>query len=842
VEFRQALPIGTILAGDYRITDVLGQGGFGLTYKADDLRLGAPAAIKEYFPGDLALREPGRSTVVARSPREEEVLAWGRAKFLDEAKTLARFRHPNIVRVARLFEANNTAYMVLDFEMGPSLSAWRQALGRAPSQAEIDRIAAKLLAAVEAVHAEGILHRDIKPANVIMRDGAEPVLIDFGAARQALSAQSRTVHAIVTPGYSPKEQYAVDLDRQGAWSDIYALGATFYFLVTGKAPPDALSRDLDEPMPMAAESAGSYRQGFLAAIDAAMSVSADQRPQSVAAWRPMLLGPASPGSGGLAPPARTGREASRVPATAAPSALIAGAGAASVRRVTFDDIPSGLPEAPGRPKSRAATIVAASLVAGLLALGGLGYWIAVLAPERDNLAWSRAQSANTAEAYARYLAEQPSGRHVASARERQAALARPSLLPTPASPAPAPTTEPAAPAADPPATTPAAPAVSPRPAPPPPPEPAAAKSPAVTAPAPSPAPASPPKAPAASAPAAAASTIPERRTLPAALSDAEAQELARSVETVQWRLATAVFTGSQVTGFSEQQGDFAAELARLSGGRLEARTLRDAEAVPREQVLRRVREEAGLMGWHAPALLWRRHEFAVFAGAVPFGLAPADHVRWMRAEGAHLLERAYAASGSAVRAIPCGIAGSPGAWFRKEVRSPSDFRDLRVYASPLVTDAMRKLGSTAADVASQAALAAPAAVDRVDAVLWVTSLTAIFLTRSPPLTVYHFPSAHNPSYLFDLVVGAGTWGRMSEAQRRLLDDACRRNLDHWATLAPSSQNSVLTRIRQQRITVRPFTGPVREALQKAVDEVLAEDSAKNPRFKEAIDSYNRFRR
>ncbi|MEZ5857332.1 MAG: hypothetical protein R3D67_22335 [Hyphomicrobiaceae bacterium] len=133
MEFRQALPVGSILVGDYRILDVLGQGGFGLTYKADDLRLGAQAAIKEYFPSDLALREEGRSTVIARSAREEELLAWGRAKFLDEARTLARFRHPNIVRVARLFEANNTAYMVLDFEMGPSLSQWRAALGRPPT-------------------------------------------------------------------------------------------------------------------------------------------------------------------------------------------------------------------------------------------------------------------------------------------------------------------------------------------------------------------------------------------------------------------------------------------------------------------------------------------------------------------------------------------------------------------------------------------------------------------------------------------------------------------------------------------------------------------------------------
>ncbi|MFV0297256.1 MAG: serine/threonine-protein kinase, partial [Hyphomicrobiaceae bacterium] len=389
VDFRQALPIGFLLAKDYRITAVLGQGGFGLTYKADDLRLGAVAAIKEYFPGDLAVREPGRSTVVARSEREEDLLAWGRQKFLDEAKTLARFRHPNIVRVSRLFEANNTAYMVLDFEMGPNLSQWRQDLGRTPTQDEIDRISTKILDAVEAVHEQGILHRDIKPANIIMRDGEEPVLIDFGAARQALSAQSRTVHAIVTPGYSPKEQYAVDLDRQGSWSDIYALGATLYFLVTGTAPPDALSRDLAEAMPVSSGEYGRWRGGFLEAIDDAMQVDAERRPQSVTEWRSALFS-------GDTPSAVRGRSlGDDETILAAPRVWNSATGAAqgqapprpdeadpkNVRRVTFDEIPVPVDETTGG-RRRAGPLIAA-LAAGALAMAGVGYRIYFVMPARD---------------------------------------------------------------------------------------------------------------------------------------------------------------------------------------------------------------------------------------------------------------------------------------------------------------------------------------------------------------------------------------------------------------------------------------------------------------------------
>ncbi|MEZ5817793.1 MAG: protein kinase [Hyphomicrobiaceae bacterium] len=902
VEYRQALPVGFVLAGDYRITGVLGQGGFGITYKADDLRLGAPVAIKEYFPSELALREGG-STVEARSIRDQGVLEWGRAKFLDEAKTLARFRHPSIVRVARLFEANNTAYMVLDFEMGPSLAEWRTHLGREPSQAEVDRIVTRLLAAVGAVHEAGILHRDIKPANIIMRDGTEPVLIDFGAARQALSAQSRTVHAIVTPGYSPKEQYAVDLDRQGPWSDIYALGATLYFLVTGRAPPDALSRELGEPMQTAASTSGDWRPGFLAAIDRAMSVDADARPKSTDEWRVLLMEPAGADRAG-----RTGRTATTatravgaarpVPAAAAPSPRPASPSAA--RRVSFDDLPpagaaAAVDKAAGASRG-ARAFVLSSLVAGAAAVAGLAYWILVAAPARDEAAWQSAVSAGTPAAFERYVSDQPSGRHVAEARRRaSSASAGPagvSLAARPERPPPASgsLTEPppVAPSATGPSrsqptaaeATAAAPAAPPtstqsaQPAPPPPsattpPERVASNDPATVPPteAPKPVPRSSPAAP--PTPTEVARPTPERiappepgpaRTepavsdsssgpfspraaLPASIPRGELPGIASAAAPGKWRLAVAGFGSDRVRGFTDQSGDFIAELDRIASNKLDVTPLAAGSAVPEGELFPRLAASRDLLAWHAPfSDMGRSLEFAIFSGAVPFGLDPTQHVLWLRADGARLLEQAYVDAGTPVRAIPCGVAGGVGAWFKKEVRSPSAFRGLKVQAPPLMERALVRLDARSVSVPSPRGLAAAFAGNRLDANFGVTPLTGVFLAQPRPAAVYHYPGVHNPAYLLALLMAPETWAAMAAPRQRLFDEACRRNLDRWAQQFASTESDVLDQIRRQRIVVRPFTGPVREALRKAVEAVLAEESAKSPRFKEILESYERFNR
>ena len=288
-----ALPDGTELAGDYRIVRVLGAGGFGVTYLAEEPELSRLVSIKEYFPSDFA----SRLQSLEATPRSEGCTSdynWGLDRFVDEAQTLAKFNHNNIVKVHRVFRANNTAYMVLHFEEGKSLKTWLKDLGRAPRQKELDAIVGPLLDALEVIHNADFLHRDIAPDNIIIRNLGDPVLIDFGAARSDIAAHSKTktVSALVKPGYSPYEQYAETSRQQGPWTDIYAFAATLYHAVTGKRPPDSPSRMLkDEMVPVREAALGGYRSTFLDAIQQGLMLAVDGRPKSVAVWRSALLAP-----------------------------------------------------------------------------------------------------------------------------------------------------------------------------------------------------------------------------------------------------------------------------------------------------------------------------------------------------------------------------------------------------------------------------------------------------------------------------------------------------------------------------------------------------------------------
>lgn len=300
-----ALKTGTELVGDYRIERVLGAGGFGITYLAEEVALDRHVTIKEYFPSDFA----ARTSTSDAAPRSQDCAGdyrWGLDRFIEEAQTLARFSHPNIVRVYRYFQANNTAYMVLHFEEGQSLKAWLKGLGRAPRQKELDAIVLPLLDALELIHKQDFLHRDIAPDNIIIRKDGSPVLIDFGSARGEIATHSKTVSALVKPGYSPYEQYAETSRRQGPWTDIYALGATLYHAVTGKRPADSPSRMVKDELAPARDGArASYRAGFLKAIDHALALQIEARPQSIAAWRSTLLAPDAPKVGWFAKPSAT---------------------------------------------------------------------------------------------------------------------------------------------------------------------------------------------------------------------------------------------------------------------------------------------------------------------------------------------------------------------------------------------------------------------------------------------------------------------------------------------------------------------------------------------------------
>jgi serine/threonine protein kinase/HAMP domain-containing protein len=282
----QALPDGYCLF-EYRMDKVLGQGGFGITYLASDINLNSKVAIKEYLPQQFAQRGVD-ITVAPRSANDEDVFEKGLEDYLVEARTLATFRHRNIVRVARFFEANNTAYMVLEYERGQSLKTWWRRQADMP-EIEILTLLAPLLDGLAVVHASGFLHRDIKPDNIYVRDeDGSLVLLDFGAAQHS-SVQRSAETNFVTPGYGPIEQYA--LGEQGPWTDIYAFGATLYWMISGRKPIAAPDRMVDpDPLVPALEvGKGRYSTEFLSAIDWALMPETHERPRDVATFRASLF-------------------------------------------------------------------------------------------------------------------------------------------------------------------------------------------------------------------------------------------------------------------------------------------------------------------------------------------------------------------------------------------------------------------------------------------------------------------------------------------------------------------------------------------------------------------------
>lgn len=308
-QHRSALAAGYQLLW-YRIESILGQGGFGITYLAVDTNLDQEVAIKEFLPAAVASREQD-SSLQPVSDDHADTYEWGLDRFLSEAQTLAKFRHPSIVRVVSVFEENNTAYMVMEYEKGESLEdalKFRHIEG----EAALLRTLFPLLDGLALVHEIGFIHRDIKPENIFIRDDGVPVLIDFGSARQAFGTATQTLTSLVTPGYAPFEQYhaAKDTEKQGPWTDIYALGATLYRAVTGREPPNSLSRASaaieggeDVLVPALQVGSGRYSEQFLRAIDKALNFLPERRPQSLSEWREMLPGPEN-----AAPPPRVARE------------------------------------------------------------------------------------------------------------------------------------------------------------------------------------------------------------------------------------------------------------------------------------------------------------------------------------------------------------------------------------------------------------------------------------------------------------------------------------------------------------------------------------------------------
>jgi serine/threonine protein kinase len=286
----EALPPGTRV-GEFEIRRLLGSGGFGIVYLAWDHALEREVALKEYMPGTLAGRGAGLQVSV-RSKSTADTFALGLRSFINEARLLARFDHPSLVKVYRFWEDNGTAYMVMPHYVGRTLRQVRQGMVVPPGEGACRRVLDALLSALETLHREGVYHRDIAPDNILIGDDGLPVLLDFGAARRVLGDRTQALTSIMKPHFAPLEQYADgNAMRQGPWTDLYALGGTVYYLITGQEPVPAASRALHDDQPRLVElRPRDCSQGFLAAIDWMLALKPPERPQSVYMLRDVLDG------------------------------------------------------------------------------------------------------------------------------------------------------------------------------------------------------------------------------------------------------------------------------------------------------------------------------------------------------------------------------------------------------------------------------------------------------------------------------------------------------------------------------------------------------------------------
>lgn len=281
------LPVGTIL-GEFEIIELIGEGGFGIVYRTFDHSLQRQVALKEYMPSGLASRNGG--ITVTKSRQHLDTFQAGLRSFINEARLLAQFDHPSLVKVHRFWEANGTAYMVMPFYAGSTLKNILRR-DRNPLDASwLKQLLRHLLDVLEILHNENCLHRDISPDNILILENGRPLLLDFGAARRVISNMTQNLTVILKPGYAPIEQYAeTDSMKQGPWTDIYALAAVVYFAITGKSPIPAVSRIVsDSQTSLAVLKPDHYDPVFLHTIDKALAVRPEDRLQNVAQVRTLL--------------------------------------------------------------------------------------------------------------------------------------------------------------------------------------------------------------------------------------------------------------------------------------------------------------------------------------------------------------------------------------------------------------------------------------------------------------------------------------------------------------------------------------------------------------------------
>ena len=371
----------------YRIERILGRGGFGVIYFALDTNLDHHVAIKEYVPGDIARRD-GDSRVLPLTEELGEEYHRGLERFIDEARNLVRFRHPNIVRVMSVFQENNTAYMVMEFEQGVELREYLATVPGARDEATLKRLLGPIVKGLAEVHRHGFVHRDIKPSNILVRDDGSPVLLDFGSARNAgrLGA-TQNLTALVSAGYAPLEQYGGEGNdgQQGPWTDIYALGGVLYHAISGSDPVDSTRRasavfngGRDPLLPATLVGQGHYDDAFLRAIDWALSFRIADRPQTLSDWLPALMSgtrPAGelplPSFGSTTVVSRRGVDRPHAltrPAGPSPGTTSAAAGVATGHRVDTSGPGTSAARAPtgGRVRRTAVALAVAAVLGGTL--------------------------------------------------------------------------------------------------------------------------------------------------------------------------------------------------------------------------------------------------------------------------------------------------------------------------------------------------------------------------------------------------------------------------------------------------------------------------------------------
>ena len=386
-----ALPTGTRLA-EFEIREVIGAGGFGIVYRAWDEALQRDVALKEYMPVSLAGRGAGER-VTLRSRTSEDSFALGLQSFVNEARLLARFDQPGLVKVFRFWEGNGTAYMAMPLYHGRTLRQLRKDVPADTfDDAWLRALVFPLLGALEVMHNAEVYHRDIAPDNILWCDDGRPVLLDFGAARLVLADRTQNVTAVLKPQFAPIEQYAETQSmRQGPWTDLYALAGTCYFMLTGRAPVPATARVItDELVPLARQALPGCSKRMLEMLDWAMAVRPQDRPQSVAEFREALSGrlhvpdaafdPTAivppPGAAGSFDKTMQATMKMTSPAGTPAPAHARAAGPRPARRPRDDDEPDAIDDKPERsvmlpPKSRSPlkAVVLLALLAGVVGGG-----------------------------------------------------------------------------------------------------------------------------------------------------------------------------------------------------------------------------------------------------------------------------------------------------------------------------------------------------------------------------------------------------------------------------------------------------------------------------------------